>query len=177
MHGKIHPKCLAFKITAQMSCKRIMGRSLLGNFMHSFGQITNIFASHTCHGYTPIFCKVDAKLLCEALHLHLENRTKYLVWVPQNNLLKQSAANINFVLTCCGFMPVKQNIPIWSVMWDQLRDDPSFFKFSLSWVRMEMIRSAIPLTSFNLIQGYNRIMPKSCYDLKKIANKEEKLTK
>ena len=52
--------------------------------------------------------------------------------------------------TCCWFMPVKQNMPIWSVICDQSRCEPSFFRLSRSCVRTDMIRSAIPFTSCNL---------------------------
>lgn len=46
--------------------------------------------------------------------------------------------------------PVKQNMPIWSVIWDQSRWLPSFFKLFWSATLIEMILSAIPLTSVNL---------------------------
>lgn len=52
--------------------------------------------------------------------------------------------------TCFWFMPVKQNMPIWSVICDQSRCEPSFFRLSRSCVRTDMIRSAIPFTSCNL---------------------------
>lgn len=50
-------------------------------------------------------------------------------------------------------MPVKQNMPIWSVMCDHSRDDPSFARLERSSWRIEMILSAIPLTSANLETG------------------------
>lgn len=52
--------------------------------------------------------------------------------------------------TWSGVMPVKQNMPIWSVMCCQFLVLPSFFSKSCSWVRMEMIRSAIFFTSASL---------------------------
>uniref|UniRef100_A0A8D2LE26 Uncharacterized protein n=1 Tax=Varanus komodoensis TaxID=61221 RepID=A0A8D2LE26_VARKO len=42
-------------------------------------------------------------------------------------------------------------MPIWSVMCCQLWEEPSFFRFATSWVRMPMMRSAIPLTSASLV--------------------------
>uniref|UniRef100_A0A8D0B9H9 Uncharacterized protein n=1 Tax=Salvator merianae TaxID=96440 RepID=A0A8D0B9H9_SALMN len=41
-------------------------------------------------------------------------------------------------------------MPIWSVMCCQLWEEPSFFRFATSWVRMPMMRSAMPFTSTNL---------------------------
>jgi len=46
--------------------------------------------------------------------------------------------------------PVKQNMPIWSEICCQLCFEPSDFKLLTSWVRIEIIRSAIPFTSCNL---------------------------
>lgn len=53
-------------------------------------------------------------------------------------------------LTCSGFRPVKQNMPIWSTMCCQLWEEPSFLRLETSWVRMLMMRSAMPFTSCNL---------------------------
>merc|ERR1719315_723898 len=51
--------------------------------------------------------------------------------------------------TCSGVMPVKQNIPIWSVMCCQLRVDPLLASPSLSCVLIVMILSAMVFTSTN----------------------------
>uniref|UniRef100_A0A803SLI5 Uncharacterized protein n=1 Tax=Anolis carolinensis TaxID=28377 RepID=A0A803SLI5_ANOCA len=41
-------------------------------------------------------------------------------------------------------------MPIWSVMCCQLWEEPSFFRLATSWVRMPMMRSAMPFTSVSL---------------------------
>uniref|UniRef100_A0A8C0HCT4 Uncharacterized protein n=1 Tax=Chelonoidis abingdonii TaxID=106734 RepID=A0A8C0HCT4_CHEAB len=41
-------------------------------------------------------------------------------------------------------------MPIWSVMCCQLWEEPSFLRLATSWLRMSMIRSAIPFTSSSL---------------------------
>lgn len=51
--------------------------------------------------------------------------------------------------TCAGVRPVKQNIPIWSVMWFHGLVEPIFSKLPFNWARTLMIRSAMPLTSSN----------------------------
>jgi len=48
---------------------------------------------------------------------------------------------------CSGLRPVYANMPIWLVMWDQSCLLPRASRFSLSRVRMRMMRSAMPLTS------------------------------
>lgn len=60
-------------------------------------------------------------------------------------------------LTCGWVSPVKQNIPIWSVIWLQSFWDPSRFKFSLNLLLTEIILSAIPFTSSNLYRTRNII--------------------
>ena len=52
--------------------------------------------------------------------------------------------------TWSGFIPVKQNIPICSVICSQFRVEPSFINPSLSFCRIVIMRSAIPLTSSSL---------------------------
>uniref|UniRef100_A0A5F9CZJ3 Uncharacterized protein n=1 Tax=Oryctolagus cuniculus TaxID=9986 RepID=A0A5F9CZJ3_RABIT len=42
-------------------------------------------------------------------------------------------------------------MPIWSVMCCQLWVEPSFLRLETSWVRMPMMRSAMPFTSCNLL--------------------------
>uniref|UniRef100_A0A8C5Z671 Uncharacterized protein n=1 Tax=Marmota marmota marmota TaxID=9994 RepID=A0A8C5Z671_MARMA len=41
-------------------------------------------------------------------------------------------------------------MPIWSVMCCQLWEEPSFLRLETSWVRILMMRSAMPFTSCNL---------------------------
>uniref|UniRef100_A0A8C3SYZ2 Uncharacterized protein n=1 Tax=Chelydra serpentina TaxID=8475 RepID=A0A8C3SYZ2_CHESE len=41
-------------------------------------------------------------------------------------------------------------MPIWSMMCCQLWEEPSFLRLATSWLRMSMIRSAIPFTSSKL---------------------------
>eukprot|EP00955_Chlamydomonas_euryale_P067799 359937-Chlamydomonas_euryale.AAC.25 len=44
-------------------------------------------------------------------------------------------------------MPTHANMPIWSVTWFHVHLEPRFSRFSRSSLRMEMMRSAMPLTS------------------------------
>lgn len=52
--------------------------------------------------------------------------------------------------TWSGLSPVKQNMPIWSMMCCQLRLDPSLARPATSFSLIVMILSAIPFTSPNL---------------------------
>lgn len=45
---------------------------------------------------------------------------------------KQHLETRGSVFTCSGFSPVKQNMPIWSVMCCQLWEDPSFLRLDTS---------------------------------------------
>lgn len=77
---------------------------------------------------------------------HFGTRSQYLT----DKDCKQHLETTGTAFTCSGFSPVKQNMPIWSVMCCQLWEDPSFLRLDTSCVRMLMIRSAMPFTSTSL---------------------------
>lgn len=113
--------------------------NLLSNLMHSMCQILNIFRSYTGHWNAAVFGKVNAEFLGQPLHLKFSG-----------HLYVNLQIIYSLILTWSAFIPVKQNIPIWLVIWSQLFDEPSFWRFSFNLVLTEMILSAIPLTCCNL---------------------------
>ena len=108
-----------------------------GHFMQGMGQIFNILWGNAGHRNSAILGQINAKFLGEAIHL------KYLIIKLWNNLEL-------YFFTCSGPIPVKQNIPIWLTMWSQFRFEPFLTNNSFSWVRIVIIRSAIPFTSISL---------------------------
>jgi len=57
---------------------------------------------------------------------------------------------LSTIITWSGLSPVKQNMPIWSVMCCQFWEEPSFLSPACSLSLIVMIRSAIDFTSPNL---------------------------
>ena len=129
-----------------------------GDCMHSTSQIINILRGDSCHRNTPIFGQINTEVL--RYFFNLKNTywirivKTYLFIIDMGpcdlNGIAPKGRHIRILVTCSGFMPVKQNIPIWSVICSQLCVDPSRIKPSFNFLRIVIIRSAITLTSPSL---------------------------
>ena len=138
--------------------------------MHSTSQIINILRADSCHRNTPIFGQINTEVLRYFFNLKkyvldqdgkdisIHNRYGPLLIAPKGR-------HIRILVTCSGFMPVKQNIPIWSVICSQLCVDPSRINPSFNFLRIVIIRSAITLTSPSLkVEEYIAFF-RFCYTL------------
>lgn len=141
--------------------------------MHSTSQIINILRGDSCHRNTPIFGQINTEVL--RYFFNLKNTywirivKTYLFIIDMGpcdlNGIAPKGRHIRILVTCSGFMPVKQNIPIWSVICSQLCVDPSRIKPSFNFLRIVIIRSAITLTSPSLkVEEYIAFF-RFCYTL------------
>lgn len=105
-------------------------------------QILNVLAGYSSHWNSTILGQIYTELFRNLFHLM--NWMHNIVFKS----IEQKKQNQK-LLTCFGVMPVKQNIPIWSVMWSHGRDEPHLTRLFFSAVRTLIMRSAIPLTSVN----------------------------
>ena len=132
--------------------------------MHSTSQIINILRADSCHRNTPIFGQINTEVL-----RYFFNLKKYVLDQDCKDIsihkIAPKCRHIRILVTCSGFMPVKQNIPIWSVICSQLCVDPSRIKPSFNFLRIVIIRSAITLTSPSLkVEEYIAFF-RFCYTL------------
>jgi len=103
-------------------------------------------------------------LLAHILNLSNNKKSRYtavhcLQTVAYNKQkITQCLLYISNACTWSTLSPVKQNMPIWSVMCCQLCFEPSAFKLLTSCVRIEMMRSAIRFTSLSLYHDTHQLM-------------------